>query len=284
MEIRLGPAGIPTVCKGSSIDGVKSVAELELSAMEIEFVRGVKMSNSLAKELGIVAKNLDVELSVHAPYFINLASSEKEKIAASKLRILDSLERGAAMHATVVVVHAGYYGKDKGKAGEMIFSACSDLADKIKQNGWRVLLGLETTGKQSQWGTLDEIIELCKKNKGCTVALDPAHIYARQGGKIDYKEIFDKLEVLKLGHLHCHFSGINYSVTGIGRGNERSHLPLKQAGPPFEEFAKEILKRKIDATIISESPVLEQDSLVMKKIFEKLGYEFGEAGLKKFTK
>lgn len=271
MKIRLGPAGVPLACK-SSIEGVKCVAELGLQAMEVEFVRGVKMSLPLAKQLGETAKSLDIELSIHAPYFINLASTEKEKIAASKKRILDSLERGAEMGATVVVVHAGYYGNDREKAGKMIFSACEELSDKIKQYGWRVLLGLETTGRQSQWGTVSEIVELCKKIK-CVPVLDPAHLYAKNGGKIDYKELFDALEPLRLRKIHSHFSGINFSLAA-GGGNEKNHLPLQEAKPEFEEYAREILKRRIDATIISESPILEQDSLLMKKIFEKLGYSF----------
>ncbi len=277
MEIRLGPAGIPSACKGSSIEGVSCVKELGLQAMEVEFVRGVKMSLALAKQLGETAKSSDIELSVHAPYFINLASAEKEKIAASKVRILDSLERGAAMGATVVVVHAGYYGNDKEKAGQMIFSACEELVSKIKQNGWHVLLGLETMGRQSQWGTVSEIVELCKKIKLCIPVLDPAHIYARNGGRIDYKEIFDKLKELKMRKIHSHFSGINF-YPAPGGGNERNHMALQEAkGPDFEGYAKEILKRKLDITIISESPVLEQDSLLMKEIFEKLGYKFSKS-------
>jgi deoxyribonuclease-4 len=54
---------------------------------------------------------------------------------------------------------------------------------------------------------------------------------------------------------------------------EKRHLVLDHK-PDFEPLAKEMLKRKFDITIISESPILEQDSLKMKKIFEKLGYRF----------
>ena len=82
------------------------------------------------------------------------------------------------------------------------------------------------------------------------------------------------MKVLKIKKYDSHFSGIKYSLVGIGRGNEREHVTLKEAGPDFKDFAKEILKRKISITIISESPILEQDSLKMKKIFENLGHEF----------
>jgi len=275
MEIRLGPAGIPISCKGcDTIKGVKKVAELGLNAMEVEFVRGVNLSREKAKELGKVAADLGIKLSIHAPYYINLASSEPEKVKASIKRILDSLDRGNLMSAEVVVVHAAYYGKDKEKANEMVFGACEKISEKIEKNSFKIKLGLETTGRQSQWGTLDEIISLCKKIPNCIPVIDFAHIYARNGGNINYGEIFDKLKKLKLKSLHSHFSGIKFKKTLMG-GDEKEHLPIRQAkGPDFEELAKEIIKHKMNITIISESPILEKDSLYMKSIFEKLGIKF----------
>lgn len=275
MKIRLGPSGIPVSCKGtSSIDGVKTISELGLSAMEISFTHGIHMSIATAKELGKVAKDLDVELSIHVPYFVNLASEDKKIVEASKKRIIDSLERGVAMDAEIVAVHAGYYGKDKKFSSLMIFNACKEIDDLIQKNDWKIQFGLETMGKQKVWGTLDEIIEVCEKMKHVVPYLDPAHIYALNGGYVDYKIIFDKLEVLKLEKIHSHFSGIKYSAVGIEKGNEKQHVPIKASGISFEEYAKEILKRKIDITIISESPILEMDSLFMKEVFEKLGYKF----------
>jgi deoxyribonuclease-4 len=275
MKIRLGPSGIPISCDcSSSIEGVKKVAELGLSAMEISFTHGIHMSLATAKELGKVAKELDVELSIHVPYFVNLASIDKKIIEASKKRIIDSLARGVEMNATIVAAHAGYYGKDKENATKMIFEACEEISNFIEKKDWSIEFGLETMGKQASFGTLEEIIELCKNLKHLVPYLDPAHIYARQGGQIDYNDMLDKLENLKLRKWHSHFSGIKYSLVGIGRGNERKHAPMKMAGPDFEEYAKEILRRNTDITIISESPILEIDSLAMKETFEKLGYRF----------
>jgi deoxyribonuclease-4 len=275
MKIRLGPSGIPISAESnSSIEGVKKVAELGLTAMEISFTHGIHMSIETAKRLGEVAKSLDIELSIHVPYFINLASETKKVIEDSKKRIMDSLERGVAMNASVVATHAGYYGKSKEIANQMIFEACKEINDNIEEMGWEIDFGLETMGKQKSWGTLDEIISVCSKLKRIIPYLDAAHLYALQGGQIDYKKVFDRLEVLKLRKYHSHFSGIKYSLVGIGRGNERQHVPMKEAGPDFEPFAKEVLKRNTDITIISESPILEMDSLLMKNIFEKLGYTF----------
>lgn len=271
--IRLGPAGICTTAKEkTTIGSLRRIAELQLSSQEVEFVRGVKMSIGTAREVGKVAKELDIELSIHCPYYINLCSAESKKVEASKKRILDSVERAHAMHADIVVFHPAYYGKlSEGEAYQRVKEACEDMKARLKERGiGDVRLGLETTGKISQFGTLDEIVRICKEIKGCCVVVDWAHIYARNLGKIDFKEIFKKLSVLKLKHLHTHFSGIEFTKKG-----EKRHLNLTEgAKPDYKPLIKEILKRKIDITLISESPNLEGDALLFKRLLENSGYKF----------
>ena len=95
-----------------------------------------------------------------------------------------------------------------------------------------------------------------------------SHLYATQAGRVDYKNILDKVSVLKLKVLHTHFSGIEWSPIGLtGKGNERRHLPLGSKSPDYSELVKEILKRKLNITLISESPLLEKDALVLKGMF-----------------
>ena len=137
----------------------------------------------------------------------------------------------------------------------------------IKEKAWDVELLPETAGRVSQFGDLDEIINLSLET-GCNICIDPAHLYARNNGQIDFPEMFDKLEKLRKKEFHFHFSGINYGPMG-----ERNHLVLDHS-PSFEDFAKELLRRKVSATVISESPITWQDSLKMKKILEALGYKF----------
>ncbi|MDI6825703.1 MAG: TIM barrel protein [Candidatus Aenigmarchaeota archaeon] len=279
MKIWIGTAGVPESSKDrSTLGGLKTVSALKLNSMEIEFVRGVKMSNEIAKEVGKLADDLKIRLSIHAPYFINLCSLEKDKLEASKQRILDSAERAHFMHADIIVFHPAYYGKlSEKEAFQKVKEACEDLLDRMKDRGFSdVRLGLETTGKVSQFGTLDEIIEICKEVKGCTPVIDFAHLYARAAGRIDFSEIFDKILVIKLKHLHTHFSGMEFSpVRMTGMGNERRHLNLKDGAPPdYKPLVKEILNRKVDITLISESPNLEGDALFLKGVFEKEGYKF----------
>lgn len=264
-SIKLGPAGLGGFKEAP--ENLKKFSNLKLKVVEIAFTYGVYLDNKKSEEIGKIAKDLDIMLTIHAPYWINLASEDKKKIEQSKKRILDCCERAHYLNAKYVVFHPGYYNK-KEDTFNLIKKEILDLMKTIKKNKWKVELAPETTGRVSAFFSLDEAIEMQKKVK-CHLCVDAAHIYARNNGKIDYKEVFDKLEKLKFKHYHFHFSGINYSEKG-----ERNHLTLSQGGPPFEPFAREILKRKFNATIISESPITWKDSLKMQKIFKNLGYKF----------
>ncbi len=266
-KIRLGPAGSGGYAH-STLEGVQRLPELGLQAIEIEFVRGVSMGIPLAKSIGAEAMKQKIALSVHAPYYINLASKEPKKIEASKKRILDSCERMHHMGGGPVVFHPSYFGgQDKEHVYNMTKEAVVDMQKTIKEKKWKCTLATETTGKHSAFGSLDETIRMVNET-GITPCIDFAHLYARNNGKIDYGEVFDKIKPLKLKHIHIHFSNIEFTDKG-----ERRHLVMDHR-PAFEPLAKEILDRKLNVTIISETPKTWEDSLEMREIFEKLGYKF----------
>lgn len=268
MRILIGTAGMPISAEPGTINGLKKAKELRLNALEIEFVRFTYMNNEEAEKVGEIAKKLGIELSIHGSYFVNFCSTDKKKLEESKKRILDAVERAHHMKAKIVVFHPGYRGKLSDKeAYEICRDACKDMAERMHKKGINdVDLGLETVGKKSAFGNLDENIKLSKELKNCVPVIDFAHMFAVNGGNINYGEIFEKIKFLK--HIHSHFSGIEYSDKG-----ELRHLEIKVNKPDFNELAKEILKRKLDITIINESPRLEMDCLIMKKIFKKRGYE-----------
>lgn len=266
-KIKLGPAGSGGYAK-STLEGVQKLPKLGLQTLEVEFVRGVGMGIPLARQVGSEAKKQGIELSCHAPYYINLASKEKIKIRQSKKRILDSCERMHHIGGGPVVFHPSYFGgQEKEKVFRLTKEAILDMIKVVKKNKWNCQLAPETTGKHSALGSLDETIRLVKETR-CSMCLDPAHLYARGYGRLDFGKMFDKLKPLKLKHLHCHFSGITYTSKG-----ERAHINLDKH-PDFRKFAKEILRRKLNVTIISESPVTWKDSLKMRKILEDMGYKF----------
>lgn len=253
MAIRIGVAGTPSVCEKTE-DALVWLHKNGLEE-EVEFVRQVWMNKERAEKIKALNKDLGVELSIHAPYYINLANPVKAK--ASMKRIMDCCDRAERMGAYIVVFHAGYYGKDKERAHELIYKSCSEMSKKTS-----VLLGLETTGKLTAWGTVDEIMDVNKDLKNCVPVIDFAHLYARSQGRIDYNEVLDK--VRKFKHLHSHFSGINY-----GPGGEKNHLPILSGKPDYRKIASLLIRRRTDITMICESPYLERDALIMKKIISK---------------
>lgn len=251
MTIILGPAG----AGGDTLKALDRYYKLGIKAMEVEFVYGVKMSNSLAKKIGEKAKQLNIKLSVHAPYFINLNSAEKAKIIASKKRILQSAERAHYLGAEKVVFHPGYYGKiDKETTYQNIKKQIIDLQKTIKQKAWKVKLAPETTGKINVFGSVDEILRLVKETK-CSFCIDFAHIYARNQGKINYKQILKKFK----DPIHAHFSGIEFGPKG-----EKRHIltPIKE----LKKLLKAVKHRNI--TIINESPNPVNDTLKSMKILK----------------
>jgi deoxyribonuclease-4 len=242
-----------------NLKGVARVAELGLDCMEVAFTYGVRMDLKTARAVGALAKELGIVLSVHAPYYINLASAEKEKYDASRTRILDSCEKAHAMGARNVVFHAGFYQKKSaGQTYDLIKKAIVAIQKTIARKAWQVSLCPETTGKPSQFGSLAELLKM-KKETGCGIAIDFSHLYARQQGEIDYAKILAKLPKT----FHAHFSGIEYGDKG-----ERKHIRTTKAF--FEPLARALIQRQANITLINESPKPYEDAIMMKKLIKKL--------------
>lgn len=257
-DVRFGPAGIGGVKEAPK--NLERYNKQNLGAAEIPFTYQVWMNNNQAKQIGKIAKKFNIKLSIHAPYYINLASHDKKKIEASKKRILNCCERGHYLGAKNIVFHAGYYGKhSKEECYQIIKKQIQEIQKVIRQKKWKVKLAPETTGKKSQFGSLDELLKLIRQ-AGCFFCIDFAHLLAREG-KINYKEIFEKIK--KFSHIHSHFSGIEFSSKG-----ERRHkvTPEKK----LRELLKWIKRYNLSITIINESPQPYKDSLKSLKIWKSL--------------
>ena len=251
--IKIGPAGTG----GSSEEGFELIKKSNLDAVEVEFTYSVWMKKEDALKIKALNNKLKLDLSIHAPYFINLASKEKAKVIASKARILKSCEIGHYLGAKYIVFHAGFYQKqDPEMIYQMIKKEILDMLKTIKLKKWNVVLAPETTGKESQFGSLDELLRL-KKETNCSICVDFAHLKARNKGVIDYDVIMKKIK--PLGHIHAHFSGIIWTDKG-----ERKHK-LTEKKDILELFSY-LKKYKIDCTIINESPDNFNDAIKMKKL------------------
>ena len=270
--IRIGPAGIPLSCKGrTNKDGLRYVKEvLDLNAMEVQFIRGLfRMDDEEAIFMKEYSKKNDVELHVHAPYYTNLAGDDQE-LEMSFEKILKAGYLSNLMGAKILVIHPGFYGDlSEEETMERIIENVSQLRKMFKKEKIETKIGLETMGKQKVFGSLDEIIEVCKKVKGVTPVIDLGHIHARCNGclksKEDFENIFAKLKPLRLKHYLIHITGVLYE-----NGNEYYHIPLKKSDMPVEPLLEILLEKRYNVTLISESPLLEHDATYIRLQLEKL--------------
>lgn len=277
-SLRFGPAGMPLACKGKRLaEGIAYAAKQGLYAFEVEFVRGVRIRKEDAIEACKIAKEKDVLLSCHGPYWINCCSPVKAKQLISIRNIMQTLRAAKELGAHIIVFHPGYYQKlSKQEAFDNALRLLTEVVKKKKQEKINVDLGLETTGKVSHFGSLNEVLLLCKKLKGKGVkpVIDFAHIHARNNGNIkteqDYTKILGTIKK-ELGssallQLHCHFTEIEFSEKG-----ERYHLNVgTKNSPPFRPLAQLIAKHNYKFTIINESPLLEKDALKMQNICKNI--------------
>lgn len=269
--IRIGQAGIPLSCKGrTNKDGLVYTKNiLDLNAMELQFVRGLYvMADEEAQFIHDFAKENDLELHVHAPYYINLAADDKE-LDFSFDKIIYSAAVAQKMGAKSVVVHPGYYGEEgEKKTLKKIIKNVKKLQVNFKKEKIKTKLALETMGKQKVFGSIDEIIEICRNVKDVIPAIGLGHIHARTNGGLkkreDFEEIFEKLKPLRLKHYLLHVTGVMYE-----NGNEFYHIPIKKGDMPLMPLIDIILDNNYNVTFISESPLLEHDAVYIRLQVEK---------------
>ncbi len=266
--IRIGPAGIPLSCKErTNIDGIIYTRCLGLSAMEIRFARGF-ISDEEAKEIKKVARKSGIEIYVHSPYYINLAG-DKRNVEMSREKIMKSLRLAHLMGARVMTTHLGFYGNlSKKETMRRIVKHLREIRNEAKKNGIETWIGVETMGKKEVFGSLDEIIEVCKRVRGVIPTLDMGHIHARCNGclkeKEDFQRVFDAVADLNLDHYLIHLTGVKYDKNG-----EIYHVPIKKSDLPVIKLMECILENDYDVTIISESPIVEHDAVYAQILLDR---------------
>lgn len=250
--------------------------KFNLSAFEYPFNLGIKISDEQAKKLGENAKKFNIEISAHAPYYINFANPDESFEYKSIAYIINSLKKLKLMGGTRLVVHLGTQGKlERKKALELIRSRLVNLSKVLDENNLNdVMICFETMGKYSQIGTYEELAPLTSIDKRYNLTLDFGHINCTEQGALkdenDYLAIFKALEKImpkeKINNIHIHFSKIIYGEKG-----EIKHSTFDEFDQPnFEPLAKVIKKLNINPVIICESKGTQaQDASKMKKIFEK---------------
>ncbi len=241
MKVKLGPAGIGSVKKIE--ETFAEYSRLGIRAAEIPFTYGVYIrKREDAGKIRRTAEKFNINLSVHAPYWVNLNSDDQTKVEASKQRILKSCEVGHWLGAKHIVFHCGFFGKrSREETYENIKNRILEIKKEIEKNKWNIELCPETMGKVNVFGSLDEIAQLVHDTQ-CSFCLDIAHILARDK-KVDFAKL-KKLFPQKTWH--CHFSGIEFTDKG-----ERRH---KKTEGKYWKWLFKNLPREKSYIIINEAP------------------------------
>ncbi len=274
-ELLFGTAGIPlSTNPRNTAEGIKNVKKLGLGSMELEFVHSVNISREKAPEIKKTAEENNIVLTCHAPYFINLNSLEKPKVRASIERILNSARILNLCGGYSVCFHPGFYmGMEKEKVFETVRVNMKEIISTLKKENNDIWVRPETTGKETQFGNVDEILRLSQEFDNVMPCIDFAHFHARTNGKYnsynEFAEILGKIEKALgkkgLENMHIHITGIAYGPKG-----EKHHLNLKESDLKYEELIKALKDFKVKGVVTCESPNIEKDALLMKKAYENL--------------
>ncbi len=268
-----GTAGIPHAARGEPTqDAIPAVKKLGLGAMELEFVHSINISKEKAPLVKKAAQDAGIVLTCHAPFFINLNSLEKPKLMASIQRIVQSAKITYLCGGYSVCFHPAFYQKEsKENTYKNVKAAFKLILERVKEEEIDIWIRPETTGKPSQFGDLDELLGLSAEFEQVMPCIDFSHFHARTNGKYNtYSEFAFILEQVEktlgkkgLHNMHCHVAGIAYGEKG-----EKHHLDLEESDFKYKELMKALADFKVKGVLISESPNIEGDALLMQKAFK----------------
>lgn len=252
------------------------LANFGLDAYEYQCGNGVRCGKATAERIAAAAKDNKIVMSVHSPYYINLATPDEEKRAGSINYIMQSAQLAKYLGGERVVVHSGALGKlMRAEALEYAKKTAILARRELCAAGFEnIRLCLETMGKINQLGDLNEVMELCTLDESFLPCIDFGHLNARTLGglktKADFEVIFDTIEKRlgkeRLQVFHSHFSKIEYT-----KGGEKKHLTFSDDvfGPEFDFVAEILAERGLTPTVICESSGTQaEDAHTMKKMYE----------------
>lgn len=278
MKANFGTAGNPDSFYAagfkSSLDMPAWLRAQGLSAYEYQCVRGVHIKEETARKLGEAARANGIKLSIHAPYYINLATEDTEIRTKTRGHLLKSIRAADWMGAETVVIHPGGGKLDRSGALRRARSLLAEILAEAGQAGLgHIRVAPETMGKANQLGNLEEILELCTLGPGVVPTVDFGHLHAAGAGALnlesDFAAVLDRVErslgQKALQSLHAHFSPIEFTQAG----EKRHRTTLDDGfGPDFAPLARLIAGRGLAPTIICESRGRQaEDAIIYRDLY-----------------
>ncbi len=268
-------AGLPLASENKGYKkGLNIIKEMDLDGLEVEFVHGVRMNEANQTLLKSYALENKLKVTCHGPYYINLNSNEEEKIEASIQRILETARMGKNIGAYSITFHAAFYmGKNPDDVYKTVYKSMEKICTELEEENNNIWIRPETTGKGTQWGTLEEIVKLSKEFKNVLPCIDFAHIHARNNGTFNTYDEFSKMIEFTanelgndvLDNMHMHLAGIEYGPKG-----EKNHLLLENSDMNYKDLLKVFKEFNIKGVLVCESPNIEEDTKLLKEYYLSL--------------
>ena len=234
----------------------------------ISLASGLAQTYSEFNEIGEMGREMDVQLSMHTPYYMNLGSNDE-----LTAKCLNALKWAAMMtdqmNGKIVVTHMGLYDDSpKKQTKKNIIDNLTDTMAWWEDNGIRPKLGLEMSGRQEVFGSTAEVFEVCDNVPGTIPVINFAHVHARNPvmhEPEDFGALIDEVRPYTGNDIYAHFAGVEHEG-----GNEKRITPIKRGDLKFEPLAEYLADETANVTIISSSPLLEHDAMYMKLIYERM--------------
>jgi deoxyribonuclease-4 len=280
LSFQFGTVGSPLATPkkpGGSVSGIEFSKSIGLDTLELGWVQSVRVTEVTCAAIKAKAKEQDVSLSVHAPYFINLNALDDEW-PKSRKRLMDAAFYGNLAGATDIIFHPGsYFGNDPIEVLKLAIPRLQGCAEELRHAGNPVTLRPETMGKSAMLGSFEDTLAMSKAVEGVEPCIDFAHLHARPGdGTMNTYEEWAALlkryqKVLgkkALKRMHIHLSGIEYGPKG-----EKNHLELAKCDLKLDALYQALCDFGAAGRILCESPIMEEDAINMKQAWMKMSGE-----------
>jgi deoxyribonuclease-4 len=274
VSLRFGTSGIPrSTARPGTVHGIRRARELGLEHLEMAWVNGVRMSDGAADRIAEAAKACDVTLTAHAPYYVNLCG-EPEIVDRSLARLVETGRLGTRCGAASFCFHAGFYGTHRPRtANAKVRAGLRRIMHGLKKVRASIDVRTELTGKASQVGSLEEVLDWGRTVPGLLPCVDFSHRYARDlGAHNRYEDFAATLTAIEgalgrpaLERLHVHISGIQFGPRG-----ERRHEPLRETAFRWKELLRALKDLRVSGWVVAESPAMEDDALLLQKTYRSL--------------